>query len=159
METLLLIAAVVAVLLGLAGIVLPLLPGMPLLFGGLWLLAWLDEFSRVGALTLGILAAMAVLAWLADYAAAALGVRRVGASGLAVAGAAIGAIVGLLGGLAGVIVGPILGAALGEWLARRSHTQATRAGIAAGLGFLLAVVAKLGIAFAMLGVFALAWLV
>jgi uncharacterized protein YqgC (DUF456 family) len=159
METLLLITAVVAVLLGLAGIVLPLLPGMPLLFGGLWLLAWLDGFSRVGALTLAILAAMAVLAWLADYAAAALGVRRVGASGLAVAGAAIGAIVGLLGGLLGVIVGPILGATLGEWLARRSHTQATRAGLAAGFGFLLAIVAKLSIAFAMLGVFALAWLV
>lgn len=159
MEMLLVVAAVVAILLGLAGIVLPLIPGTPLLLGGLWALAWLDGFARVGGLTVGMLAMMAVLAWAIDYAAAALGVKRVGASGLAVAGAAIGALLGLLGGIVGVIVGPILGAMAGEWLARRNHVQAARAGVAAGLGFLLAIVTKLGIAFAMLGVFAVAWMV
>lgn len=158
METLLFAAAVSAVLLGLAGIVLPLLPGIPLIFGGLWLFAWLDDFSRVSVTTVVVLAVMAVIAWLVDYVAAALGVRRAGASGLAVIGAAIGAVVGIAAGLVGVVVGPIIGAVIGEWFARRNHVQAARAGIAAGLGFVLAVAAKIGIAFTMLGVFTVAWI-
>lgn len=156
-DTVLLIVAVVVIVVGLAGVVLPLLPGTPLIFGGLWLIAWVDGFANVGAVTVAGLGALAVLAWLVDYLAAALGVKRVGASGLAVAGAVIGAIVGIAGGLIGVILGPIVGAMLGELLARRGHRQATRAGLAAGLGFLLSVVAKVGIAFAMLAVFAVAW--
>jgi uncharacterized protein YqgC (DUF456 family) len=158
METLLFAAAIAAVLLGLAGIVLPLLPGIPLIFGGLWLFAWLDDFSRVSVTTVVVLAVMAVIAWLVDYIAAAFGVRRAGASGLAVIGAAIGAVIGIAAGLVGVVIGPIVGAVIGEWLARRNHVQAARAGIAAGLGFILAVAAKIGIAFTMLGVFTVAWI-
>lgn len=158
METLLLSAAIVAVLLGLAGIVLPLLPGVPLIFGGLWLIAWLDDFSRVSVTTVVVLAVMAIISWLVDYIAAALGVRQAGASRLAVLGAAIGAVIGIAAGLAGVIVGPVIGAVIGEWFARRNHAQAARAGIAAGLGFILAVAAKIGIAFTMLGLFTVAWI-
>lgn len=161
METtsLLWVAAIVAVLLGLAGVVLPLLPGTPLMFGGLWLAAWLDGYSRVSLFTVGVLALMALLAWVADYAAAALGVKRVGASGRAMAGAALGAVLGAFAGLPGLIVGPVLGAMVGEWSVRRHAGQATRAGVAAGLGFVIAIAAKLGLALGMLGVFAFAYLV
>jgi len=158
METVFIVAAVVAICLGLAGIVLPLLPGVPLIFAGLWLFAWADDYTRVSEMTVIILAGMAVVAWLVDYLAAALGVQRAGASSLAVAGAGLGAAAGLFGGLAGIIVGPILGAVAGEWLARRNRLQAAKAGLAAGIGFLLAVAAKIGIAFTMIGVFAFAWL-
>jgi uncharacterized protein YqgC (DUF456 family) len=155
----LLAAAIFAVILGLAGILLPLLPGTParLCRPSGCSPGW-DDFSRVSVTTVVVLAAMAVLAWLVDYIAAALGVRRSGASGLAVLGAALGAVIGLAGGLVGVIVGPIAGAIIGEWLARRNHVQAARAGLAAGLGFLLAIAAKIGIAFTMLGIFVVAWL-
>ena len=88
-----------------------------------------------------------------------MGVKRVGASGKAVAGAAIGTVLGLFAGLPGLILGPIVGAMAGEWLARRDAAQAGRAGLAAGVGFIVAVAAKLGIAIAMLGVFAFAWFV
>lgn len=153
------ILALILVVLGLAGVVLPLLPGMPLLFGGLWLLAWSDGFARVGEFTVVLLGILAVLAWCIDYLAATLGVKRVGASGLAVAGAAIGTVLGLAAGLVGVLVGPVLGAIAGEWLARRNGAQASRAGLAAGISFLLGIVAKIGIAFTMVGIFAVAWLV
>jgi hypothetical protein len=153
------ILALILVVLGLAGVVLPLLPGMPLLFGGLWLLAWSDGFARVGEFTVVLLGILAVLAWGIDYLAATLGVKRVGASGLAVAGAAIGTVLGLAAGLVGVLVGPVLGAIAGEWLARRNGAQASRAGLAAGISFLLGIVAKIGIAFTMVGLFAVAWLV
>ncbi|MBL8303651.1 MAG: DUF456 domain-containing protein [Ideonella sp.] len=159
MDIALWIVAAVAVLLGIAGMVLPLLPGTPLLFGGLWLAAWLDGYARVSVTVVVVLGVMAVLAWVVDYVAATLGVKRVGASGKAVAGAAIGTVIGLFAGLPGLVLGPVIGAMAGEWLARRDAAQAGRAGLAAGLGFIVAVAAKLGIAIAMLGVFAFAWFV
>lgn len=84
--------------------------------------------------------------------------KSVGASGMAVAGAAIGTVPGLAAGLVGALIGPVLGAIAGEWLARRNGGQASRAGLAAGIGFLLGIVAKIGIAFMMVGIFAVAWL-
>ena len=159
MEMLWPIAALALIALGLAGVVLPLLPGMPLLFGGFLMLAWSDGFARVGEWTLVLLGLLALLAWAIDYVAATLGVKRVGASGLAIAGAAIGTVLGLAGGLVGVLVGPVIGAIAGEWLARRNGAQASRAGLAAGISFLLGIVAKIGIAFTMVGIFAVAWFV
>jgi uncharacterized protein YqgC (DUF456 family) len=91
-----------------------------------------------------VLGVLGVLAWAVDYLAATLGVKRVGASGKAVAGAAIGTVLGLFAGLPGLILGPIIGAMAGEWLARRNAAQAGRAGLAAGIGFIVAVAAKLG---------------
>ena len=157
MEPLLLILGILAVLGGIAGTVLPILPGPPLVFGGLWLIAWLDGYAHVGAPSLWMLGILAALALVVDYLAAVLGVKRVGASGLAVSGALVGGLVGLLGGVVGAIVGPIVGAMAGEWLAERNHAQALRVGAAAGVSFLVAMALKLGIVFAMLGVFALAW--
>jgi uncharacterized protein len=159
MDIALWILAAAGVLLGLAGLVLPLLPGTPLLLGGLWLAAWLGDYAQVGIAALLVLALMAALAWLVDYLAAVIGVRRAGASGQAVAGAGAGAVLGLFGGLPGLLVGPIAGAMTGEWVARRNPAQATRAGLAAGLGFLLAAVVKLGIGLAMVLVFGVAYLV
>ena len=159
MDALLWGLALLAIPLGFVGIFLPLLPGMPLLFGGLWLAAWLDDYARVGGSTILVLGVMAFIAWLAEYLASALGVKRVGASGLAVAGAALGALFGLVGGIPGLIVGPVIGAATGEWIARRDGAQATRAGLAAGVGVLVAVGVKLLIALAMVGVFAVAYFV
>lgn len=152
------IAAFALMAVGLAGLVLPVIPGTPLLFAGFWLAAWIDGYAKIGGVTLGVLGALALLAWVVDYVAAAAGVKRVGASGQAVAGALIGAVLGLAGGVIGLVVGPIAGAAVGEWIARRDPRQAVRAGLAAGLGFVIAVAAKLGLAVAMLAVFAAAWL-
>src|SRR5512140_1407644 len=90
--------AVATMALGLLGVVLPLLPGTPLLFGGMLLAAWLDGFAHAGPGLLALLGVLAAAAWLIDYAAAAWGVRRTGASGLAMVGAGIGAVVGVLGG-------------------------------------------------------------
>ncbi|MCM8594603.1 DUF456 domain-containing protein [Accumulibacter sp.] len=157
MNELLWILAWASMLLGLLGVFLPLLPGVPLLFGGMLLAAWIDGFTRVGAWTLVALGVMTAAAWLVEMLASVWGVKRVGASGLAMAGAGVGAIVGILGGVPGVILGPIVGAVCGEYIARRNERAAARAGIAAGIGFLVAIVAKLAIAVTMLAVFALAW--
>lgn len=157
MTAVLWIVAVASMLLGLLGVFLPLLPGVPLLFGGMLLAAWLDDFARVGTPTVAILAVLTLAAWLLETLASVWGVQRAGASGMAIAGAGVGAFLGIFAGLPGLILGPVVGAICGEYLARRDHRTAARAGIAAGIGLLVAIVAKLAIAVTMLAVFAFAW--
>lgn len=150
---------VLLMLVGVAGTVLPVLPGTALVFAGAWLGAWIDGYERVSVYTVVVLGVMAVLAWALDYVAALMGARRVGASPQALVGAAIGTVAGLLAGFVGVLFMPFVGAAAGEYLARRDEQRAMQVGLATGLGLLLGMVAKVAIAFAMVGVFVVAWLV
>jgi uncharacterized protein YqgC (DUF456 family) len=151
------IAAVLLVLIGFAGTILPGIPGVPLVFLGLILGAAADGFERVGWPSL-LLAALLTLAGIAvDFVAAALGAKRVGASPWALVGAAVGSLVGLFFGIPGLLLGPFVGAGAGEWIARRDLRRAGRVGFATWLGLLFAAVAKIGIVFAMVGIFALAW--
>lgn len=150
--------AALLILVGLAGVVLPALPGVPLMFAGMLLAAWADGFRHVGALTLTVLGLLAVLALLVDFAAGALGAKRVGASGLALLGAALGTVTGLFFGIPGLLLGPFVGALLGELLAGGSVLRAANVGAGTWIGLLLGTLVKLALSFAMLGVFALALL-
>jgi uncharacterized protein YqgC (DUF456 family) len=144
------------ILLGLAGTVLPALPGTVLVLAGIVLGAWIDDFTRVGGLTLTLVAVLAALAWALDYVAGLMGARKVGASRQALIGAALGTVVGLFMGLVGVLFMPLVGAAVGEYLARRDHGQALKVGTATWLGMMLGMIAKVVLAFVMVGVFAVA---
>lgn len=151
--TLLHVLAAVLVVLGLAGTVLPLLPGVLLVFAGLVVAAWADGFVRVGAWGIGVLAALAALALLADFLGSVFGAKRAGASPLALVGATIGAIVGLLFGIPGLILGPFVGAVAGEYIARQRLDQAGRVGLGTWLGLVFAAVTKVVIAFLMIATF------
>lgn len=153
------VVAALLVLLGLAGTVLPVLPGVAVIFAGLALAAWSDGFQRVGAVTLAVIGLLAALALAADFAASALGARRLGASPRGIAGATLGAIMGVFFGLPGLVLGPFVGAVLGELSARRELLHAGKAGLGTWLGLLLGSVAKLGLAFLMIGIFATAWFI
>lgn len=139
---------------GLAGAVMPALPGLPLIFGGLWTLAWIDHYQRVGIFMLSLLAVMLIVGMALDFIAGSLGAKKVGASPQAVAGATLGAFVGMFFGLPGLVFGPFVGAVLGEVKARRSVGQAALSGIGAWVGLMLGIVAKLAISIVMIGVFA-----
>lgn len=152
------ILAILLVIIGLAGTVLPALPGVPLIFGGLLLIAYQDGFHKVGAVTLVILGALAVIAFAVDYVAAIFGAKRVGASNLAIIGATLGTIAGIFLGFVGLIFGPFVGAAIGEFLARKNLIQAGKVGLATWLGIIIGVAAKLGIAFLMVGIFVASYL-
>ena len=145
--------AIVLVIIGLAGTVLPALPGVPLIFGGLLLIAYQDGFNKVGAITLIVLGILAVLAFVIDYLAAVCGAKRVGASRLAIIGATGGTLLGLFFGFLGLIVGPFVGAAAGEFITRQDAIQAGKVGLATWLGIVIGIAAKLGIAFLMVGIF------
>ncbi len=147
------ILAALLVAAGFAGLVLPVLPGAPLLFLGLVCAAWAEGFAHVGWAWLALIGCLAALTYPVDLAAGALGAKRFGASGRAVLGAALGGLVGLFLGLPGILLGPFVGAVLAELSARRDLRQAGRSGLGATLGLAIGAAAKLALAIAMLGIF------
>ncbi|MGH7832607.1 MAG: DUF456 domain-containing protein [Candidatus Binatia bacterium] len=157
METsvLLWILAIGLVVIGMAGLVLPGIPGAPLVFAGLVVAAWAEDFKFVGWGALSVIGVLALLTYVVDFAAVALGAKRFGASKRAVVGAVVGGIVGLVFGIPGILIGPFAGAVIGELSARPDLQAATRAGVGATIGLALGVAAKLALAFSMLGVFAI----
>ncbi len=155
-DTLWWILSAALIVLGLAGTFLPALPGTAFVLAGILLGAWIDDFTRVGWGALTVITVMAVAAWVLDHVAALLGARRAGASRHAVAGAAIGTVAGLFMGLVGVLFLPLIGASLGEWWARRDTPGALRVGLATWLGLMAGLVAKVALAFMMIGVFLIA---
>ncbi len=159
MTTLLWVLSTVLILVGLAGIVLPVLPGTVLVFAGILLGAWIEDFREVGWFAVSAVAVLAVLAWLMDYVAAALGAKRAGASRQAILGAAIGTVAGIFMGLVGVLFMPLVGAFAGEFIARRHHGQALKVGIATWIGLLAGMLAKFVLAFMMIGIYIVALLV
>jgi len=157
-DSLLYVLAAVLVVVGVLGAILPALPGLPLVFGGLLLAAWVDGFAHVGWITLTILGVLTLFGLGVDLIASLLGAKRVGASKLAVLGAAIGTLVGIFFGLPGLLIGPFAGAVIGELSSGSGMNQATRSGVGAWLGFLFGSVAKLVVACLMVGLFAWSWM-
>lgn len=147
------------ILLGLAGIVLPVLPGTVLVLAGIVLGAWIDDFARVGWFAIAIVTVLAVLAWVLDYVAALLGAKRAGASRQAVIGAALGTVAGIFMGLVGVFFMPLVGAAIGEFIARKDHQRAVKVGVATWVGLMAGMLAKVVLAFMMVGIYWVALLV
>jgi uncharacterized protein len=152
------VLAIGLVLVGVAGTVLPGLPGAILVLAGLVLAAWIDGFTRVGFGILAVLAALTAASYALDVAATAVGARRLGTSWWGVLGALLGTLGGLFFGLVGLLVGPFLGAFAAELISRRDVRQAGRAGLGAWLGLLLGTAGRLAVVLAMIGVFAVAYL-
>jgi uncharacterized protein len=152
-----LIVAILLVVIGIAGIVLPLLPGVPLVFAGLLLAASIDGFAKVSILTMVIIGVIAGLAWVVDFVSSMLTAKKAGASKQAMWGAGIGALFGILGGIPGLIIGPAVGAIIGELIANKDTSRASTVGIAAGLGFVLALAVKVLLTLTMLAIFAFAY--
>lgn len=148
----------VLVVLGILGTVLPGLPGAPLVFGGLLLAAWVDDFSRVGIVTLVVLGVLTLFSLAVDVIGAALGAKRVGASRYAIVGAALGTLFGMFAGFIGLVIGPLVGAVGGELLARRDVVNAGKVGLATWIGVLIATAVKLAVSFAMVGIFVMVYL-
>jgi uncharacterized protein YqgC (DUF456 family) len=159
MPVLLWIVGVTLIAIGIAGIVIPALPGHVLIFAGLLMAAWANDFTRVGPWTLAVIGLIGAASYTVDLVAAALGARHVGASKRAVVGAALGTLLGIPFGLPGVLLGPLLGAVLGELSVNRELGRAAGVGMAAWIGFLIGTALKVALAFLMIGIFvvALVW--
>ncbi len=148
-----LVVAVLLVVAGVVGTVVPVLPGTLLVFGGLFIAAWAQDFVRVGLVGLSIIGALMLLSFAVDFVASVMGAKRVGASPRALLGAALGGLVGLFFGIPGLVLGPFVGAFLGELWARGGLAQAGKVGVGTWLGLVFAAIAKVVIAFLMIATF------
>lgn len=153
------VLALALMLAGVVGTFLPVLPGAALVFGGMLLAAWIDDFQRIGWITLAILGVLTALVFVIDAVAAVLGAKRVGASRLAIVGATVGTIVGLFFGIVGLLLAPFAGAVLGELIARGRIEHATRVGFGTWLGMAVGALAKIAVVLAMLGLFATSYFI
>ncbi len=159
MDIALYLLAALLMLGGLAGNILPALPGIPMIFGGIWLAAAVDGYQRVGTGWLLAIGALGVFGVAVDFIAGAAGAKRVGASRTALWGATLGTIVGMFFGLAGLVLGPFVGALGGELASGNSVLRSTHVGIGTWLGLLFGTLVKLVISLLMIGLFGFAMLI
>ena len=131
------VIAVVLILVGIAGVVLPALPGVVLVFAGILLAAWIDDFALIGGWTVGVLGVLALIAFAVDYLASTVAAQRAGASKEGLIGAALGVVLGIFTGFIGLLFMPLIGAAIGEFVSHRDAMRAGRIGAATWVGLLV----------------------
>jgi len=158
MEFFLYLLAAVLIVGGVAGAILPVLPGIPMIFGGIWLAAAVDEYRHLGwgwLIAIGIVAAVGIAL---DFVSASFGAKKIGASPRAMWGAGVGTVVGMFFGIPGLIVGPFAGAVVGELWSGESVLRSAHVGVSTWVGMLVGIVAKVVISFLMIGMAGLALL-
>lgn len=143
---------------GLAGSIIPALPGLPMIFGGIWLTAAVDDYRHLGLWWLLIIGGLGTAGVIIEFIASTLGAKRVGASRLALWGASMGTLAGMFLGIPGLILGPFIGALLGELASGTSVLRSAHVGVGTWIGLLFGTLMKLVISFMMVGLFGLAWL-
>lgn len=143
---------------GLAGTILPAVPGIPMLFGGIWLVAAVDRYRHLGLWWLVGIGVLATAGVVIDFVAGTLGAKRVGASPRALWGAGLGTLAGMFFGVPGLLLGPFLGAVGGELMAGTSVLRSTHVGVGTWVGLLFGTLLKLVVSCMMLGLFALGML-
>lgn len=138
---------------GLAGAVVPFVPGAPLILVAALAYAYATGFATLGWGRLLILGALTAIAVGLEYVAGAIGTRRFGGSRWAVVGALAGGVLGMAFGPLGLLLGPVAGAVIGELLRGAQLETGVRSGVGTVLGLLAGAVAKFAIALAMIGLF------
>jgi uncharacterized protein len=157
LEIMMIVLGSILMLLGLAGSVLPILPGPPLSFIGLFLLALLKHFSPpLTPAFVIILAIVTVLVVVMDYVIPLLGAKRYGASKWGVWGSVLGMAIGIFWSPFAMLLGAFLGAVVVEWLVGRKKGEALRAGWGVVMGTLFATILRLGVSGVMIYYFVLA---
>jgi uncharacterized protein YqgC (DUF456 family) len=157
MHVLLYAIASTLIVAGLAGAIVPTLPGIPLIFGGIWLIAGVDGYHHVGLWWLVGIGGVGAVGLTLDFVAGALGAKRVGASKQAVWGALAGMIIGLFFGLPGVLLGPFFGALIGELAAGNSVLRSTHVGVGTWVGLIFGTSIKLVSSLMMVVLFGAGW--
>jgi uncharacterized protein YqgC (DUF456 family) len=137
--------ALLVLLLGLVGSIVPGLPGTPLILAAAVGHRLYFGATSASNLVLGVLVGLTILSLVFDFFATMLGAKKFGATWRGALGAVIGGIVGLFFSLPGIILGPFIGAMLFEKLGGQEYKKAAKAGAGAMLGLLLGIAGKFSI--------------
>ena len=142
----------VLILVGLAGTIIPALPGIPMIFAGGWLIAYLEDYQFFAWGTLIALGVLTVISLIIDWVSQTMGAQKAGATKLGLTGAFVGTIVGIPFGLVGIFLFPVIGAFVGEMIGHRDMRKAGKVSWATWIGMIAGIAAKLAIAFIMIGI-------
>ncbi|MFO7850878.1 MAG: DUF456 domain-containing protein [Bacteroidota bacterium] len=141
-DYLLLALAIVFIIIGIVGCLVPVLPGPPLSFLGLLVLHF-TEFADFRINLLIILGLIAIIVAVFDYVVPIWGTKKLGGTKYGIRGATIGLLIGLFFGPLGVIIGPFIGAVIGELIYKDDFNYAIRAGLGSLVGFMAGIGLKL----------------
>lgn len=148
------ILAIIFIIAGFAGILVPLLPDAPLVFVGAFLYWAFNGFTGISGWLIALLFVLTLIVVIADYFAGAYGVKRLGGSGTAQALSFIGGLIGLsVGNIPGLILGTLIGAVFGELIREGDIQKSVKIGFASLLGFLGGVLFKVIMLVVMTGLF------
>ncbi len=154
LQQILYIVSAALIIIGLLGVFLPVLPGIPLAYAGMIVAAWAGGFKEISILVLILLGLLTLASVAIDFLASALGAKRAGASKMAILGAGLGSLFGMIFfSLPGLILGPFMGVMAVETAQGKSMREAGKIGFATWIGMAIGVALKVGLAFAMMGIF------
>ena len=144
--------AFLLILVGVAGTIVPALPGIPMIFAGAWLIGYMEDYQYFGWGTLIALGVLTVISIIIDWVSQTMGAQKAGATKLGLSGAFLGTIIGIPFGLVGIFLFPVLGAFIGEMIGHRDMRKAGKVSWATWIGMIAGIAAKLAIAFIMIGI-------
>ena len=144
--------AFLLILVGVAGTIVPALPGIPMIFAGAWLIGYMEDYQYFGWGTLIALGVLTVISLIIDWVSQTMGAQKAGATKLGLSGAFLGTIIGIPFGLVGISLFPVLGAFIGEMIGHRDMRKAGKVSWATWIGMIAGIAAKLAIAFIMIGI-------
>ena len=144
--------AFLLILVGVAGTIVPALPGIPMIFAGAWLIGYMEDYQYFGWGTLIALGVLTVISLIIDWVSQTMGAQKAGATKLGLSGAFLGTIIGIPFGLAGIFLFPVFGAFIGEMIGHRDMRKAGKVSWATWIGMIAGIAAKLAIAFIMIGI-------
>lgn len=148
----------ILIFIGLLGTVLPVLPGIPIAFAGMLLAAWLGDFKEISVLTIVVLGLLTAASIAVDFFASLIGAKRAGASKYAMLGGAVGGLIGFFVlNIVGLIIGPFIGVVTVEMIRGKTAREAGKIGLGTWIGMAVGMALKVGLAFAMLGIFLFAF--
>lgn len=144
--------AFLLILVGVAGTIVPALPGIPMIFAGAWLIGYMEDYQYFGWGTLIALGVLTVISLIIDWVSQTMGAQKAGATKLGLSGAFLGTIIGIPFGLVGIFLFPVFGAFIGEMIGHRDMRKAGKVSWATWIGMIAGIAAKLAIAFIMIGI-------
>ncbi len=151
---LLFVVSILVMLVGLAGVIIPILPGIPLILGVAFVYDWIHGFEILGWQILVVLAILTISSFVLDWLAGAYGTKKMGGSFVGMVGSIVGMFIGLLaGGVIGLLIGAFVGAFVGELLNGKTRQQALRAGFGSFVGSIAGGLLKFVIGATMIGLF------
>ena len=144
--------AFLLIFVGVAGTIVPALPGIPMIFAGAWLIGYMEDYQYFGWGTLIALGVLTVISLIIDWVSQTMGAQKAGATKLGLSGAFLGTIIGIPFGLVGIFLFPVFGAFIGEMIGHRDMRKAGKVSWATWIGMIAGIAAKLAIAFIMIGI-------